>query len=108
MAVYVLFFIAIVFFALTTIGLLRFPDAYSRLHAASLGDTLGFGLIIVAAMILVPDLVNRFKLLLLLGVVWIVNPTTSHYVGKVALLRGNWVVLRRRHTSQQEEGGKAL
>ena len=77
MAVYVLFFIAIVFFALTTIGLLRFPDAYSRLHAASLGDTLGFGLIIVAAMILVPDLVNRFKLLLLLGVVWIVNHNLS-------------------------------
>lgn len=107
MTVNILFFISLVFFALASIGLLRFPDAYSRLHAASLGDTLGFGLIIIATMILVPDLINRFKLLLLLGVVWIVNPTTSHYVGKVALLRGNWVVLRRGRTSKKE-GGETL
>lgn len=109
MVVNILLFVALVFFALATIGLLRFPDAYSRLHAASLGDTLGFGLIILAALILVPDMVNRFKLLLLLGVVWIINPTTSHYVGKVALLRGNWVVLRRGRTFKKgEEGGETL
>lgn len=105
MLVYVLLGLSVVFFALTTLGLLRFPDAYSRLHAASLGDTLGFGLIVVTAMILVPGLVNRFKLLLVLGVVWIINPTTSHYVGKVALLRGNWVILRRWHGTVKESRG---
>lgn len=104
MVVYVLFFLGLVFFILTTIGLLRFPDAYSRLHAASLGDTLGFGLIILALLILVPDLVNRFKLIMVLGVIWIINPTTSHYVGKVALLRGNWVVIPKVKDSKQKQG----
>ncbi|HHU61061.1 MAG: monovalent cation/H(+) antiporter subunit G [Bacillota bacterium] len=106
MLVYILLFGGVFFFALTTLGLLRFPDAYSRLHAASLGDTLGFALIIIALLILVPDWVNRFKLLMVLGVVWVINPTTSHYVGKVALLRGNWVVVRRRHSLTEEQEGE--
>lgn len=105
MLVYILLFTAVFFFALTTVGLLRFPDAYTRVHAASLGDTLGFALIITALMILVPGLVNRFKLFMVLGIVWIINPTTSHYVGKVALLRGNWVVIRRRHSFKKKQEG---
>lgn len=103
MTVNVLLFLGVFFFALTTVGLLRFPDAYSRVHAASLGDTLGFGLITLALLFLAPNMVDRFKLLMVLGVVWIVNPTTSHYVGKVALLRGNWVVIRRRHNFKQQK-----
>ena len=90
---YILFFLGIFFFALTSFGLLRMPDAYCRLHAASLGDTLGFGLIVLGLLFLAPSLANAVKLLMVLGVIWIINPTTSHYVGKVALLRGNWVVL---------------
>lgn len=108
MVVYVLLFASVFFFTLTTLGLLRFPDAYSRLHAASLGDTLGFALVILALLILVPDWVNRFKLIMVLGVVWVINPTTSHYVGKVALLRGNWVVIRRRHSDSEEQEGESL
>lgn len=90
---YILFFLGIFFFALTSFGLLRMPDAYCRLHAASLGDTLGFGLIVLGLLFLAPSLANAVKLLMVLGVIWIINPATSHYVGKVALLRGNWVVL---------------
>lgn len=35
------------FFLAGTVGLLRFPDAYSRLHAVTKADTLGLGLIVV-------------------------------------------------------------
>ena len=93
---YILFFLGIFFFALTSLGLLRMPDAYCRLHAASIGDTLGFGFIVLGLLFLVPSIANCTKLLMVLGVIWIINPTTSHYVGKVALLRGNWVVLTQR------------
>jgi multisubunit Na+/H+ antiporter MnhG subunit len=48
-------------------------------------------------------LANIFKLILVLGVVWIINPTTSHYVSKVALLRGNWVVLTHRGGPKEDE-----
>jgi len=93
---YILFFLGVFFFALTSLGLLRMPDAYCRLHAASIGDTLGFGCIVMGLLFLVPSVANAMKLLMVLGVIWIINPATSHYVGKVALLRGNWVVLTQR------------
>ena len=35
------------FFLAGTVGLLRFPDAYSRLHAVTKADTLGLGLLVV-------------------------------------------------------------
>lgn len=35
------------FFLAGTIGLLRFPDAYCRLHAVTKADTLGLGLLVV-------------------------------------------------------------
>ncbi len=98
---YVCFSIGLVFFALTSLGLLRMPDAYSRLHAASLGDTFGFGFITLGLILLVPGV--AVKLLMVLGIVWIINPTTSHYVGKVALLRGNWVILAEGYRSKQDE-----
>ncbi len=36
-----------VFFAAGTVGLLRFPDALSRLHALTKADNLGLGLIVL-------------------------------------------------------------
>lgn len=35
------------FFIAGTLGLLRFPDVYSRLHAVTKADTLGLGLLVV-------------------------------------------------------------
>ena len=37
---YILISTGLVFFLGTTIGLLRFPDFYTRMHAAGKGDTL--------------------------------------------------------------------
>lgn len=35
------------FFVAGTLGLLRFPDVYSRLHAVTKADTLGLGLVVL-------------------------------------------------------------
>ena len=40
---YILISTGLIFFLGTTIGLLRFPDFYSRMHAAGKGDTLSTG-----------------------------------------------------------------
>ena len=39
---------ALVFFFATTVGLLRFPDFYSRMHAAGKGDTLSSLIMLLA------------------------------------------------------------
>lgn len=37
----------VVFFLAGTLGLLRFPDIFSRLHAVTKADTLGLGMIVL-------------------------------------------------------------
>ncbi len=55
------------FFIAGTVGMLRFPDAVSRLHALTKADTLGLGLVVLGAMVMAatPGAVLR------LGLIWI-------------------------------------
>ncbi|MGQ9646989.1 MAG: monovalent cation/H(+) antiporter subunit G [Thermodesulfobacteriota bacterium] len=76
-----------------SIGLLRFPDFYTRLHATGKCDTLGGGLIILGLLIyhffqysgtpLVPA-----KLLFLIVFIFIANPTATHALMKAAYQTG--------------------
>lgn len=68
-------------------GVLRFPDFYSRLHAAGKGDTLGQGLILLGLMIPIGFTLVSFKLALIILFIFIFNPTATH-----ALARGGWVL----------------
>ncbi|MGV0837999.1 cation:proton antiporter [Mycolicibacterium thermoresistibile] len=58
----------VVFFTAGTIGLLRFPDLRSRLHALSKADNLGLGLILIALMAQADSFAVAAKLLLIWGV----------------------------------------
>ena len=49
-------------FGLGTLGLYRFPDSYTRLHAVGMGDTLGVGLLGLGLMLLSPNWLLRLKL----------------------------------------------
>ena len=68
------------------IGVLRFPDFYTRLHAAGKGDTLGQGMILLGLALTVGTGWLSFKLLLIILFIFIFNPTSTH-----ALARGAWV-----------------
>ncbi|NLL47725.1 MAG: monovalent cation/H(+) antiporter subunit G [Firmicutes bacterium] len=101
---YILFFIGVLFFALTSFGLMRMPDAYCRIHAVSLGDTLGLLCITLGLLFLMDGIANLVKLVMVLIIMWIVNPTISHYVSKVALLRGNWIVVEESELDREVSG----
>ena len=67
------------------LGVYRMPDFYTRLHAASVIDTLGtililFGLILYAGLNIV-----SIKLLLILIFILITTPTAAHALAKSAL-----------------------
>lgn len=57
----------VVFFLAGTVGLLRFPDAFTRLHALTKADNLGLGLVVLG---LLPQ-VASFMAGLKLGLVWL-------------------------------------
>lgn len=70
------------------IGILRFPDFYTRMHAVSVTDTLGAGMILVGLMINSTDFLLFSKLVMVLLLTLLVGPTTSHVLAKAALHNG--------------------
>ena len=56
----------LLFFAAGSIGLLRFPDTLSRLHALTKADTLGFGLVVAGLALRAGSLLEVAQVLLIL------------------------------------------
>jgi len=70
------------FFSVGTIGLLRMPDTFTRMHATTKSDTLGAGLALLALMIYRGLDVITLKLIFILVFVWITTPTAAHIMAK--------------------------
>ena len=60
------------------VGLLRFPDFFTRLHAASVTETLAAMLLIIGIMLDTGWTLDSAKLLLLIFIMIIANPTITH------------------------------
>ena len=60
-----LYILAIPFFWGGSLGLLRFPDIYTRLHALTKADNLGLGLVVAGSILLADDWTAVIKLLLI-------------------------------------------
>ncbi|MFP7253374.1 monovalent cation/H(+) antiporter subunit G [Terribacillus goriensis] len=73
-----------------SVGILRFPDIYTRLHAASKGSTLGVAGILIGAFIFHYTEYGIISGKLILGVLFIflTAPVASHLISRAAHLRG--------------------
>lgn len=71
-----------------SIGMLRFPDFYTRMHATSVTETSGVALILIGLMILSPDLLVFAKLVMILLLGLLIGPTTGHVLAKAAYRNG--------------------
>jgi multicomponent Na+:H+ antiporter subunit G len=69
-----------------TLGLFRFPDFFTRMHAVGITDTLGAGFILFG-LILQSDgeWLIIAKLAFILVFTWFSSPTASHALAKAAL-----------------------
>lgn len=67
-----------------TIGFLRFPDFYSRMHATGKCDTLGEGLMLIALIIYEGASFVSVKMLFLIMFILLANPTSTHAIAKAA------------------------
>ena len=73
------------FFA-TTVGLLRFPDFYSRMHAAGKGDTLSSLLMLLGLILFnfheinLANLLVALKILLIVIFIFMASPTATHAI----------------------------
>lgn len=76
---------------LAAIGLNRFPDIFSRMHAATKPATLGTALIMVGAALEVPDAGDVLKLLLVVLLQFITAPVGGHLIGRSVYRAGTEV-----------------
>ncbi len=74
-----------IFFVLAgTIGVLRLPDFYTRMHAAGMTDTLGAEFVILGLVVQAGLSQTSLKLLLIGFLLFLTSPTASHAVANAA------------------------
>ena len=86
--------------AIGTLGLLRFPDVYSRMHATGITDTLGALLFFAGLMIQAGFTLITVKLLLILVFLLLTSPASTYAVANAAYNRGLAPLLGKK----EEEG----
>ncbi len=88
----VLSWIAIVggglFVIIGSVGVVRFPDFWSRLHAASIVDSAGVILLVVGMCLQAGPTLITVKLLIIGVFLFITGPTATHAVANAALVSG--------------------
>ncbi len=70
------------------IGIHRFPDFYSRLHAVGVTDTLCTALFLVGLSMQTGFSIASFKLILIFIFLFFSSPTATHSLADAALLGG--------------------
>ena len=77
-----------IFVLIGAFGLIRFPDFYTRLHAAGITDTLGAELILLALMFQAGLSLVTVKLILISLFIFFTSPTATHAVANAARVMG--------------------
>ena len=83
------------FTVIGTVGIIRLPDVFSRMHGAGIVDTLGVGLILVGLMVQSGFTMVTVKLILILVFLMFTSPTTTHALARAALSAGLKPLLKK-------------
>ena len=67
------------------IGILRFPDFYTRMHAVGVTETLATAMILIGLILYNPDFLVDVKLLIILLMTLFLSPTASHALANAAM-----------------------
>ncbi len=77
------------FLMVGTIGLIRMPDAFCKMHATTKSDTLGAGLALLALIVYKGFHPISIKLFFIILFIWITNSTGAHIIAKATYYRQN-------------------
>jgi len=67
------------------VGILRFPDFYTRMHAVGVTETLATAMILIGLMLQNPDGLVLLKLIIILLMTLFISPTASHALANAAM-----------------------
>lgn len=89
------------FSAVGALGLVRMPDFYTRVHAASVTDTLGAGLLLTGMILQAGLSLIAAKLVVIGLLIFFTSPTSTHALCKAALTHGLRPVLNREDSTSK-------
>ena len=77
-----------IFLVIGAVGLNRMPDVFTRMHATSVSDTFGTGLMLAGMMVQAGFSLVTAKLFFLLLFLWFTAPVVTHALARAAMLAG--------------------
>lgn len=83
------------------IGLVRMPDFYTRMHAASITETLGVWLILLGLMLQAGLTLVSVKLAMIGLLTFFASPTATHALARAALMSGLVPKLGAQHSARE-------
>jgi len=81
-----------------SLGILRLPDLYIRMHAATKGGTVGLGLLLLAVALFFQDGTVTSRVIGTVLFVLLTAPVAAHLLGKAMLQRG-YQIWRQNNTN---------
>ena len=84
-------------------GMLRMPDFYTRVHAASVVDTLGAGLVLLGLALQAGLTLVTVKLAIIAALLLLASPTATHALVRAAMHRGLEPLLADKGTDRAQE-----
>ena len=96
-------------FASGTLGLIRLPDFYCRMHATGKCDTLGALLALMGLAIYNGFNLVSLKIIFIVIFIFVANPTATHAIGRAALVNGvqPWTKRSEKESSPEAPEEKA-
>jgi multicomponent Na+:H+ antiporter subunit G len=76
------------FYVVGAIGLLRMPDLFTRMHAASVCDTFGAALLLLGMLLQAGISLVSFKLVVIMMLLFFTGPVATHALARAARYAG--------------------
>ena len=83
-----LILVGLAFFVAGTVGLLRFPEVFTRLHAVTKADNVGLGFVVFGLAVQAQSMWEVAELILVWVLVMVASTTAAHLISGMALARG--------------------
>lgn len=80
----ILLMIGAAFALIATIGIVRLPDIYSRMHAASKAGTVGSGAMLIALAVFADEPAATFRAIVAVAFLMLTAPVSAHLLAKAA------------------------
>ncbi|MBC6686336.1 MULTISPECIES: monovalent cation/H(+) antiporter subunit G [Rickettsiales] len=78
----VLIFLGICSVIISSVGVIRFPDFYTRLHAAGITDSSGATLLLIGFALQNGFSINTVKIILLILIIWVASSTNGYILAR--------------------------